>query len=291
MSVGNWGRWGPDDELGALNVIDNARVLDAVRLARSGTVLSLGQPLGPQTPTPKHRRPPARFMDRDAGDYAAGAHAPGGFRFAEDTVMAPAHSGTHIDALAHVWTGDELYNGHPAAATRSTRGAQRCGADKLRPIVTRGVLLDVTPFTNPALGVGTQVGASQLEQAAAEAGVTPGTGDAVLIRTGWLTRASHNPELFFSGEPGINLDAARWLTERDVAVVGSDNFAIECLPAPNGAAFPVHLHLIWRHGVPLIEGLTLDALADAEAGEFLFVASPLELVGSTASPLCPIAVL
>lgn len=291
MTDGNWGRWGPDDELGALNLVDAAKVRSAVGLVRSGLVISLAQPLGPDTPVAKHRLPVARFMDRDAGDYAAGARSPGGFRFAEDTLLAPVHSGTHIDALAHVWSGDALYNGHPAATVRSTRGALRCGADKLPPVVTRGVLLDVTPITRSTPGVGVEIGVRQLEEASERAGVVPEAGDAVLIRTGWWAHARHDRDLFYSGEPGITLDAAHWLADRDVAVVGSDNFAVECLPAPNGSVFPVHLLLIWRYGTPLIEGLDLDGLAASGHAEFLFLAAPLPLLGSTASPLQPVAVV
>ena len=289
--TGNWGRWGPEDEAGALNLIDQTAVLRAVNTVQSGEVVSLAQPLGPQSLTAPHRRAPARFMDRDAGDYALGARAPGGFHFAEDTLMMPAHSGTHIDALAHVWHGDDLYNGHPAAGIRSTRGAQHCGASTLGPIVTRGVLLDVAHLLEGTGGVGVPIGAEQLEKAAAAAGVSIHPGDAVLIRTGWYPGAAADPDLFFSGEPGIDLTAAQWLAERDAAVVGSDNYAVECLPAPDGSTFPVHLLLMWRHGVPLIEGLSLQALAASGRAAFLFVAAPLPLIGSTASPLNPVAVL
>ena len=140
---GNWGRWGDLDEYGSLNLIDAQKVLDGIGLIRTGRVLSLAQPIGPKAGVPGHRNKGARFMDRDAGAYALGARSPGGFRFAEDTVQLSTHSGTHVDALAHAWSGEELYNGHPAASIRSTNGAQRLGADKLRPVLTRGVLVDL----------------------------------------------------------------------------------------------------------------------------------------------------
>lgn len=287
----NWGRWGADDERGALNLIDTAAVLRAVKVVQSGHMVSLAQPIGPHTVTAPHRRPPARFMDRDAGDYALGARSPGGFRFAEDTVMMPTHSGTHIDALAHVWNGEELYNGHSASATRSTCGAQRCGASTLGPIVTRGVLLDVAHLVEGTPGIGVAIRPNDLDRAAAAGGIEVGPGDAVLIRTGWFPQAAEDADRFFSGEPGIDLGAAQWLADRDVAVVGSDNYAVECLPPPDGSTFPVHLLLMWRHGVPLIEGLSLQGLAETGRSEFLFIAAPLPLVGSTASPLHPVAVL
>lgn len=292
MTIGSWGRWGADDEVGALNLVTDAVTRDAVALVRRGRTLSLAQPLGPQTPQTPHRRPPARWMDRDAGDYALGARAPGEFKFAEDTVQFPVHSGTHVDALAHAWSGDELYNGHGAAATRTTSGARRCGADKLRPVLTRGVLVDVVHTRGRALAASEAVGVDDLRAGVAEAGVDIGTGDAVLVRTGWA-EARGGETGYFSHEPGLDEAAARWLAGRDVALVGADNYAVE--RQGTDAGFPVHLILLHQHGVPLLENLQLAELATALAAErrstFLFAFAPLPLVGSTGSPVNPLAVL
>lgn len=133
MSKETWGRWGADDERGALNFIGPEQVRRAAGLVRSGQTVSLSQPLSPKTPVPKHRAGVQHFMGRDGGDYAAGARRPGGFQFAEDTVVLPLHIGTHIDALCHVWCDDCLYNGFPGQGTRSTTGALRCGIDKMGP--------------------------------------------------------------------------------------------------------------------------------------------------------------
>jgi len=287
-SAGLWGRWGGDDERGSLNRLDTQAVLGGVGQVSQGRVVSLAQELGPGTPHSPHRAPARRFMDRDAGDYAAGARSPGGFCFAEDTVQFPTHSGTHIDALSHVWSGDSIFNGHPANKTRSTTGAQYGDAAKLGPIVGRGVLLDLAP--GGALGQGDAVNADELQSAAARAAVQVQTGDIVLLRTGYCPTADLGAG-YFSGEPGIDISAARWLVEQGVSVVGSDNYAVEVIPAPGGETFPVHLVLIWENGIPLIEGLVLDELAALTNGPFLFVAAPLPLVGSTGSPLHPVAVL
>ena len=114
------------------------------------------------------------FHGRDGGDYAAGARTPGGFQFAEDTVVMPLHIGTHIDALCHAWYDDALYNGFPGSGTRSTTGASRCGIDKMGPIVGRGVLLDIVALHGGPLADGAAVGAGELEQAAKAAGVRSG---------------------------------------------------------------------------------------------------------------------
>jgi kynurenine formamidase len=291
MRADSWGRWGSEDETGALNLIGSDEVLHAVGLVSEGRVIRLGQDLGPRTPVAPHRKRVERFMTRDGGDYTSGARRPGGFQFAEEVVSFAAHSGTHIDALSHAWYDDQLYNGFPSSGIRSTTGAQRCGADKLKPIVTRGVLLDVAGLRPDPWEPGETISAAHLQTAAEAADVIPATGDAVLIRTGWMTRATAEGHDYFAAEPGIDYEAAQWLVDAEVAVVGADNYAVEVQPSAAGTMFPVHQLLIRDHGIPLIEGLLLDELADARASSFLFVASPLPIVGGTAGPVCPIAVL
>lgn len=292
MAAGsNWGRWGQDDQAGALNLIGQDQVRRAVGLVRQGHVVRLGTDLGPAALVPPHRKRVERFMTRDGGDYAAGARRPGGFQFAEDVVSFSTHSGTHVDALAHAWYGDHLYNGFPSESIRSTSGAQRCGAEHLRPMVTRGVLLDVAVWRDGPMGPSEPVTAADLERAAEAGGARPEPGDAVLVRTGWLGRTSHDPTTYFATEPGIDLSAAQWLAMHDVAVVGSDNYAVEAQPSPAETMFPVHQLLIRDHGVPLIENMVLDELAQSDVACFLFVAAPLPFVGATAGPVSPLAIL
>lgn len=291
MSRDAWNRWGEQDERGALNHIGSAQVQSAAGLVRSGTVLTLAQPLSPRTPVPRHRAGIQHFMGRDGGDYAAGARKPGGFQFAEDTVMLPLHIGTHIDALCHAWYDEALYNGFPGSGTRSTGGATRCGIDKMGPIVGRGVLLDIVAQRGGPLPDGTVIGAADLERAAKAAGVTVGTGDIVLIRTGWAEDQARRDMVSFDTEPGLDLEAGLWLAEREIAVLGADNFAVEVLPFAPGTVFPVHQRLIRDFGIPLLEGLVLRDLAAAGQGAFLFAASPLPVIGGTGSPISPIAIL
>jgi kynurenine formamidase len=277
------------EERGTLARIGAEQVRRATGLVRSGRIVDLGLSLGPDTPVASHRPGMVRFMTRDGGDYAAGAKRPGGFQFAEDTIQLPTHIGTHMDALAHAWHDDHLYGGHPQETIRSTTGAQRCGADKLGPIVTRGVLLDVA--REREWGSGEPIGAAELEAARAAAGVEIEAGDVVLIRTGWLGRTGHSAEAYFDGEPGLDITAAQWLADTGLATLGIDNFAVESIPFPDGEVFPVHQFLLRDHGIAPIEGVVLDELSTQVDGPFLFVGLPLPLVGSTASPLNPVAIL
>ena len=291
QSKNTWNQWGAEDERGALNYIGPAEVRRATALVRSGEVLRLAQLLSSKTPVPAHRCGLQHFMGRDGGDYAAGAGRPGGFQFAEDSVMMPLHIGTHVDALCHAWYDDQLYNGYLGNTIRSTTGAARLGVEKMPPIVTRGVLLDLVRLKGRVLADGESIGIADLQAAAAAAGVLPGRGDAVLLRTGWLEAQKGVKKVDFNAEPGIDADAAQWLAECCVAMVGADNFAIEVLPFPEGKVFPVHQLLIRDFGVPLLEGLMLDPLVASGRHEFLFIASPLPIVGATGSPLAPVVVL
>jgi len=291
MAQEAWGRWGAEDEAGAANLIGPAQVRLAASLVRTGQVIRLDQMMSDRLPVPGHRAGLQHFMGRDGGDYAAGAKRPGGFQFAEDTIVLPLHLGTHIDALCHAWCDDHLYNGFPGSTVRSTTRALRCGVEKLPPLVTRGVLLDIVALRGAPLADGETISADELREAAARIGVTLRDGDAVLIRTGWLERQDAKRGVDFNAEPGIGVAAALFLAEAGVAMVGADNFAIETLPFPAGTVFPVHQRLIRDYGISLLEGAVLKGLAEAGAGEFLFMAAALPIAGATGSPIAPVAVL
>ncbi|MEV4177321.1 MULTISPECIES: cyclase family protein [unclassified Nonomuraea] len=296
----NWGRFGPDDQRGTLNLLTPAVVLDALRSATTGEVLSLAMPIRGATSSPAPgtvphlpgRPLPQHFMSVDGGDYAAGARPIGaGLRVADDALVVTHHgTTTHMDALCHMWSGDELYNGHPAARVRSY-GATRCGIEHVGGVVARGVLYDVPRRLGvDHLPAGYRVPAGLLEELA-----TPRPGDVAVIRTGWPVVWERSREEYWSGQPGLSAEAGRWLAARDVAVVASDNAAIGGLNAKGLADEPLeddlHLVLLHRHGIHLIEMLWLEELAASGRTEFVFVAAPLRIEGGTGSPLTPLAIL
>lgn len=297
----NWGRWGAADERGALNLLTPAVVIAAAGAVREGRVLSLSLPIKGSTSSPapttvphlKGRPLPQHFMSVDGGDYAAGARAIGaGLRMADDALIVTPHgTTTHMDALCHMWSGEELYNGHPANRVRSY-GATRCGIDKAGPVVARGVFFDVPALRGvPCLEAADRVSVADLEAC----GVDVRPGDVAVVRTGWPLAWRDSPERYWSGQPGLSADAGRWLAERDVCMVASDNAAISGLNARQGAdealEDDLHLLFLWRHGIHLAEMLWLEELATAGRTDFLFVASPLAIDGGTGSPINPVAVL
>ena len=296
----NWGRFGPDDQRGTLNLLTPAVVLDALRSAATGEVLSLAMPIRGATSSPAPTtvphlpgRPlPQHFMSVDGADYAAGARPIGeGLRVADDALVVTHHgTTTHMDALCHMWSGDELYNGHPAARVRSY-GATRCGIEHVGGVVARGVLFDVPRHLGlDHLPADFRIPAELLAELA-----TPRPGDVAVIRTGWplVWRRSH--EEYWSGQPGLSAAAGRWLAAHDVAAVASDNAAIGGLNArglaDEGLADDLHLILLHRHGIHLVEMLWLEELGAAGRTEFVFVAAPLRIEGGTGSPITPLAIL
>lgn len=284
-----WGKWGEDDEIGALNLIGPEKIREAASLVRQGRVVSLAQELSSAIPLPAHRAPVSHFMGRDGGDYAAGGRRPGGFQFSEDTIVLPLHTGTHVDALCHCWRDDQLYNGFSGDTVRSG-GAQRLGIEKMPPVVTRGILLDFATLQGGPLADGTPIGLSDVKSALAATGTELQPGDAVLLRTGWI-EAQGRTAPDFKSEPGIDSEAAEFLAEAGASLVGADNYAVEVLPFPEGEVFPVHQRLIRDYGIPLLEGLVLSELAQGPPAPFMFLLAPLPIKGGTGSPVAPVAIL
>lgn len=286
-SQNSWGRWGPEDERGALNTLGPAAIARGLACVTEQRSISLTAPVRPGKGTGAVGRPdPAHFMLRDGGDYAGGHPERGGFAFADDVIQIPTHGVTHFDALSHVWRDGLMYNGHPATAVNS-HGARKLGIQTAGPVVTRGVFADLVPAGSLALEG--SVGVAELQSALD--GVTLEPGDALLVRTGWLEawQQGRNTE---GGWPGLDADCADWLAEQDLAVLGADNIGVEAYPSSDpDCQVPLHIALLRGHGVFFCELMALAELAATGRTTFLFVANPLPVVGAVGGPVCPVAVL
>lgn len=288
MSESNWGRWGSEDQRGALNTIDNGKVVEAAKLVRQGRIYNLAIDLDQETtPFSRRRAPVLHLMSIDPA--GAKRQVVDGFDYADDFIVMPVQSGTHVDALCHIWEEGKLYNGFSSDEV-TTFGAERLGVEQLGGIVTRGLLLDVAGFEGRSLSASEEISAEQLARCAAAQNLEVMSGDAVLIRTGWMTMMIKDRDRFIREEPGIGVEAAQWLARHDVALVGCDNMAVEPLPFVDSLS-PVHRLLICRYGIPLLELVDLETIAKESIHEFLFVLAPLPLVGATGSPVRPLAIV
>ena len=289
---GNWGRWGAEDERGTLNLLTPELVLDAIRTPRTGKVYALGAPIGPGgVPVFGFRPGPLRmtlYDDRDAMGEVIGA--PAGIGSTEDVVSFPTHNATHIDALCHVHDGDVIYNGHPQSGMRPFSGAARCGVEAVRGFAARGVLVDLVAERGGPYEPGEVVTIADVERSLARQGSELRTGDAILLRTGWLEGVLADGAAGEPGpQPGIGVELGEWLGALDPSAVGADNMGVEAIPLA-GAALVPHVELLVNRGVHLMENLVLDELAADGCHEFLLVVAPLRVTGATGSPVNPIAI-
>lgn len=304
----NWGRWGPSDEIGTLNYVEPSDVVAAAGLIRDGRSFSLAIPVddaGPQTGG-FGRFNPIHLMIRDGNGATTGTTVRdfyGGrdrwIRGTDDLIIMPLQSGTQWDALGHIVFDGKIYNGYPATDVGS-KGAVRNDIAAVRERVAgRGVLLDVPRARGvPWLEPGDRIHVEDLEACERAQGVTVGRGDFVLIRTGQMAqcRSDGSWGTYAGGSaPGIALDTAPWIGDRQLAAVASDTWGLEVLPNETDDVFqPLHIVLIVGMGLLMGEIFDLEALADDCAAdgryEFFFTAAPLPITGGVGSPINPIAI-
>ncbi|MGW0017117.1 cyclase family protein [Rhodococcus sp. NPDC003382] len=289
----NWGRWGEADELGALNHLTPERVLSALRLPKTGKTYSLSIPIQRSgVPNLEYRGIPQRLTLTNHQDEAMALANGGvpGVGANEDQLVMPSHTSTHMDALCHVYADNKIYNGYPADQVTPYSGAAKCSIDKVGGIAGRGVLIDVAASKGvDLLEPGYVITVADLQKALDEQGVELQTGDLVLIRTGWLEDYLTNQGEMMP-QPGIGLEAAAFLAEKDVALVGSDNAAIEPIPFDQNIYLGGHIILLVEHGIYLVENMNLAELAADRCYEFLLTIGALKITGGTASPVTPVAV-
>jgi kynurenine formamidase len=283
-NLSNWGRWGSEDEQGSLNLITPILVKEAASLVKIGKVYSLAMPLeadGPQWPQ-RHKTWRVTTYRNDPTDSGG----------ADDVVTLHSHSGTHMDALCHVWYHNQLYNGFDATENVSSNGATRNSIDKVPYIVGRGILLDIAGWKGvDHLELGEPITASELSQCAQSQQIRPRGGDILLVRTGWLRVFEKDPVLFNKGAPGVDLSTLPWLKQHDIVAIGADNHGVEVMPTIPPAGVPFHRVAIRDLGIYLLEYLNLEELATDQAYEFFFMVAPLKLTAGVGSPINPIAIL
>jgi kynurenine formamidase len=275
--------------------------LAALALARQGRVFDLSSGWWPGMPlAPGH--PPFQVLtfrtpagERAQGDLEFLRDNTSRFGFISEILSFCAHSGTHIDALAHITSGenDEWYGGYSAREHLSDYGPLTHDASTLPPLLCRGVLVDGPG----ALGQETlqphqPVDAELISRALARQEVRLRKGDVVLLRTGTMKYWPDTTAMAAVEGAGLDLDGARMLAEHRPAAVGSDTAAVEVAPSGvPGETQPVHRLLIRDLGIPLLEWVRLEELAAAAVHEFLLLCLPLPITGATGSPVRPVAVV
>lgn len=283
-SISNWGRWGKDDQLGAMNLVTDAKRKQAASLVKTGVAVSLSHALVTDT----------------VADMPTPFELTGGGSTFKYSFHSTTHS--HLDAICQFDYKGQLYNGWQIKDTKSAKGCTTLHVDALKNgLTTRGVLVDIPRLRGVKyLEPGTPIYPAEIEAWEKKAGVKIGPGDAILLRTGrWLRRAEKGPWQLFpappgEGEAGYHVSCAAWFKKRDVAIVGADvsndvtphvEVAGEVLSLTRG--MPIHSLTIVALGGIIIDALDLEAVADTAAKlnrwEFMLVGAPPRAVGATGS--------
>ena len=203
------------------------------------------------------------------------------------------HSGTHIDALCHQACDLKFFGGVAVDEVERTDGYRAHGAETIKPLLTRGVLLDVAGWKGvEMLPQNYAITADDLDGCARASGVQIDPGDVLLVRTGF--GRTWNDEATYLNAAGVSKAGNVWAADRKVVAVGADNMAWDSMeerdPETNMMLYG-HVHLLVTHGIHIIENLNLEELAAAGHHEFCFVGVPLKFRGATGSPIRPLALV
>lgn len=291
--------WGPKDEIGRLNLITAKSRAAILSRIEGGAVYDLSVEYFVGMPSWQAAGDPAYQMWMTHTPHGTLVSDP--MRVGEKmnehvsytgvAVSMYTHMGTHIDALNHFGLDGKIYNGFSADEHLGDRGWTKTGAEKIPPIVARGVLIDVAAAKRiKMLPDNYRVTRKDLAEALARQRVALEKGDVVLVRTGRMQHYD-DAKAYMANPPGLGLDAAKFLVEDGGAmVVGADNLSFESFPSEvKGNYVPVHTYLLAQQGVPILELVNLEELARDRVYEFAFIGGSLKLRGSDAAPIRPIA--
>ncbi|MDX2032557.1 MAG: cyclase family protein [Blastocatellia bacterium] len=286
--LSNWGRWGKEDQLGAMNLVTPAKRKEAVKLVREGVSVSLAHNTNSETAA-DNDNPFEHTM------VASGESAESMWAVEKMGVLFHGYQHTHLDALCHMFWQGKMYNGYSQADV-TRKGAGKLAITNLKDgIFTRGILMDIPRLKGvPYLEPGTAIYPEDLDAWEKKAGLKLQPGDVVFIRTGrWARRAAGGPWNIGENAAGLHASCAKWLKQRDVAVLGSDA-ASDVLPSGvPGVTHPIHQMVLIAMGMNILDNCDLEALSEAAARrnrwEFLLTTAPIAMVGGTGSPLNPIA--
>jgi len=294
--LSNWGRWGKDDQRGALNFITGAKRAAAAALVKTGEVISLSLPLATLTAN-DNPQPVTHLMIQAGTDTPRQAMAGVADYF---SISPHGFATTHLDALCHVFWQGKMYNGFDAAEVGS-HGAKKCSIEVATPgVVSRGVLLDIAK----AKGVdwfepGHHILPEDLEAAEKAQGVRVEEGDVLLVRTGRPKRRAAKggwepPKRGLVDMAGLDVTCLPWIHERRIAILGCDGTSDVIPTGYDDIGLPIHIGTLVVMGIHLIDNADLEALSAycARTGRyaFQFMMAPLLLKRGTASPVNPLAI-
>ncbi|XEU69003.1 cyclase family protein [Tistrella mobilis] len=292
LAADDWtkSRWGPDDEIGAANNLSPEKVLEAAQLIKTGKTYPLGIETNSKTPAYAPRG--FKIYVVQPGQTQGGSLGPTKTTYNDDIIEGWLGIGSQIDGLGHIGIDGTYYNGHQAKDFAAMTGLTKLGIEKVPPITTRGVLLDMAAhYGTDIVKEGTAFNKAEIDEVAKKQGVEIRKGDVVLFNTGWISLIGKDDKRYSSGEPGLGREGARYLAEKGVVAIGADSWALEAIPFEEGAGvFEVHQILLPQNGVYILENMNTAELAKDKAYEFMFVLGQPRYTGAVQAIINPVAI-
>src|SRR2546422_7882930 len=283
QELSNWGRWGKDEQSGAVHLITPAVRKAAAALVKDGVSISLSR-----------RLDTTKALDNDS-PFTLTPMRDGDFAMDEYKIAYHGFAHTHMDSLGHMSVGGKSYNGFSPPAVG--KGLDRLAIENYREgIFTRGVLIDLPRLKGVKyLEPGTAIYPTDLDAWEKMSGIRVGAGDPVLIRTGRRARrVERGPWAAQEKMAGLHASSARWLKQRDVAVFASDGPGDVLPSGVDGVPWPLHQLLLISMGVPMLDNCDFEELRKAAVARnrwtFLFTVAPLRAESATGAPVNPVAI-
>jgi kynurenine formamidase len=291
-----------DDEIGAIHKKQPQDILAALSLATQGQIYDLdsgrwpGMPVFPAHPPfilTSYRSPHGWRNQHDFDDWLGKNSVNMGLN--TEIMIGTAHTGTHIDALNHITCGDDSHwhGGYDEEKFLGDFGPLTAQASSIAPFVCRGVLIDIAAYKGvDILPASDHINVADVEGALERQGIEVREGDAVIFRTGYMQVWGSDPERTAQhAGAGINHDVAVWLGDKGVVIVGGDTESVERNPSADPEnPHPVHIELLIKRGIHILELVHVEDLARDGVDEFLFICLPLRIKGATGSMVRPIAI-
>lgn len=264
--------------------------MQAAKLIKTGKTYPLAVPVDKHLPAFRHRS--FHLYNIQPGEQAGQTLGPNKFSFNDELVNGWTGVGTQLNGIGHIGIDNVYYNGNRAADFVTVEGVKKLGIEKVPPIVTRGVVLDMTAYYGKSVVPGgTEFTVADIQAVLKKEGITLRKGDVVLFNTGWLELIGKDNKQFLEVEPGIGLEAAQWLADQGIVAFGGDTWASEVYPNPKSKEeFPVNQFMLARRGIYNLELIDSRQLVKDKVWEFLFVLGQPLYVGSTQVNVNPVAI-
>lgn len=285
-------KWGPDDQIGAANLITPESVLAASKLIKQGETVPLGIVVDPSMPA----FPPRGMMLQivQPGQQSGRFRTEFGWNivYNDDVAQLWWGTGPQIDGLGHLGEEDIYYNCNKGVEFAEITGLTKLGVHQIPPLVARGVVIDMAKhFGVEHMAAGQSFGSDDIKAAAKEQGVEIKKGDVVLFHTGWTDALLEaDPTAWVSGEPGIDNEGSVYVASLNPVAVGADTWGLEVVPPKAGdKVFYGHVTLLSHNGIYILETMDTGRLVEKGVNEFMFVLGQARVKGTVQMIINPVA--